>query len=117
MLAPMKAVTLHMGRMHVTIAMMKPITPRAMPTISMPIDMPALGVMTELNGIGESTDLPTNLSDYGGGFPLYLMGFSSRGGQLQQRMDPPNSSRAAAAQPRYSAAPISIFCPLWMSGL
>jgi len=67
MLAPMKAVTLHMGRMHVTIAMMKPITPRAMPTISMPIDMLALGVMTELNGNGESTDLPTDRSDYRGG--------------------------------------------------
>ncbi|KAG7259922.1 hypothetical protein CRUP_028885 [Coryphaenoides rupestris] len=45
MLAPMKAVTLHIGMAHTTMDMMKPMTPRAMPTISSPMDMMAVVVV------------------------------------------------------------------------
>lgn len=45
MLAPMNAVTLHIGRAVDTIVMMNPRTPREMPTSSIPIDMSATSPM------------------------------------------------------------------------
>ncbi|KAF3847342.1 hypothetical protein F7725_020370 [Dissostichus mawsoni] len=92
MLLPMKAVTLHMGRAHAKMAIIHPKMQREMPINSSPIDI--------LKKSSSSTT-PERRSQ------------KSCWGQLEQRIPPPMSRNAAAAQPRYRAPPISLF---WDSG-